>query len=397
VRTGVEWALVPRILIDYEQETRPMPSTTRRTQQLRPDIAKSPYFSATERAGALGYVSYNHTYWPIDYGRDPVEEYQAISERAVLIDVGCERTAELRGPDALRFADYLCTRDLTKMKPHRARHTVVCEPTGEILCEAIVLRLDDDLVWIGHGPVDFPQWARVIAEHSDFNVDIIRTEVFPLAVQGPRAFEIMQAHAPDAAELKFFQWLRSSIVDVDVIIVRSGYTGAFGYEVYPLNPGEAPKVWDAVVEAGEPYGLMITPMVGPNFERGVTDFRYGDGIGLNPFEARLGRSVDLDARPFIGKDALQRILDRGVRRKLVGVRFGAGVDLPACEKFWAIVPSRGEATSPGLVTRVRNSYYLGETIGYAAVDSGVPTGSRVTVSHPEGIAEAEIVELPFMP
>jgi aminomethyltransferase len=203
----------------------------RRTQRLRPNIAKSPYFPATERAGALIYEPYNNTYWPRDYGRDHADEFQAISERAVLIDVGCERTVELQGPDALRFADYLCTRNLQTMKPDRARHTVVCEPTGTIYCEAIVLRLAEDTVWIGHGPVDFVHWTRAIAAFTDFDVEIRQTEVFPLAVQGPRAYEIMQELAPEAADLKFFQWVNSTVAGVGAIIVRSGYTGAVGFEI----------------------------------------------------------------------------------------------------------------------------------------------------------------------
>jgi glycine cleavage system aminomethyltransferase T len=361
-----------------------------RTQRLRPQIAKSPYFPRTEAAGTVEYFPYNHTYWPVDLGRDQDEEYRAINERAVLIDVGCERSVELRGPDALNFADYLCARNLQTMKVGRARHTAICEPNGVILCEAIVLKLDDERVWICHGPVDFLQWTNAVAAHTDFDVDVFQTQVFPLAVQGARAYEIMQELAPEAADMKFFGWVRATIAGVETIVVRSGYTGAFGYEVFPFEPDKALTLWDAVVEAGEPHGLMITPMVGPFFERGVTDWRYGDGIDLNPYEARLGRAVNLDAGPFVGKEALQRINEGGPKRKLVGIRFGNDADLPPFEHFWPI------ENELGVVTRAKQSWYLGETVGYAVVAADTELDRAVNVGHPGGVVTGTLVELPFM-
>jgi glycine cleavage system aminomethyltransferase T len=367
-----------------------MSNGQRRTQRLRPQITKSPYFPRTEAAGTIEYFPYNHTYWPIDYGREPDEEYRAIDERAVLIDVGCERSLELRGPDALRFADYLCARNLQTMKVGRARHTAICEPNGVILCEAIVLKLDDERVWICHGPVDFLQWTNAIVAHTDFDVDVFQTQVFPLAVQGRRAYEIMQELAPEAADMKFFGWTQATIAGVETVVVRSGYTGAFGYEVFPFDPDKALTLWDAVVEAGEPHGLMITPMIGPFFERGVTDWRYGDSLDLNPYEARLGRAVSLDAGPFIGKEALQKVEAEGPRRKLVGIQFGPDSELPELEQYWPFENGLGN------VIRAKRSWYLAEWIGYAVVEVSVAGGAQVKVSTPSGSVEARLVDLPFM-
>jgi glycine cleavage system aminomethyltransferase T len=365
-------------------------TSQQRTQLLRPQITNSPYFPRTEAAGTIEYYPYNHTYWPIDYGRDPEEEYRAIDERAVLIDVGCERSVELRGPDALPFADYLCARNLKTMKVGRARHTVVCEPNGVILCEAIVLKLDDERVWICHGPVDFLQWTNAIHAHTDFDVAVFQTQVFPLAVQGPRAYEIMQTLAPEAAPMKFFGWTQATIAGVETIVVRSGYTGAYGFEVFPINPDQALSVWDAVTDAGEPHDLLITPMIGPFFERGVTDWRYGDSLDLNPFEARLGRAVNLDSGSFVGKEELQRINQEGPKRKLVGIRFGTNADLPPFEHFWPI------ENELGVVTRVKQSWYLEETIGYAVVATDTELDREVKVGHPAGVGTGTLVELPFM-
>ena len=79
--------------------------------------------------GAIGFMVYNHTYMPLDYGRDPLVEYRAITQGVTLWDVGAERQAQLRGPDALSFADYLSPRDLLDLAVGRCRFTPVCDPT----------------------------------------------------------------------------------------------------------------------------------------------------------------------------------------------------------------------------------------------------------------------------
>ena len=80
---------------------------------MHPNVRRSPYFAETERAGAIEYMVYNHMYMPIDYGRAPEEDYTALMERVTLWDVGAERQTEVRGPDALAFADSLSCRDLS--------------------------------------------------------------------------------------------------------------------------------------------------------------------------------------------------------------------------------------------------------------------------------------------
>src|SRR5260370_36900584 len=103
----------------------PVVAVEENRQPLFPNVRRSPYFEATRAAGAAAYMVYNHMYMPISYGRDPREEYVALTERATLWDVGAERQTELRGPDAVRLADYLCTRDLSQLRVGRGQF-----PTG---------------------------------------------------------------------------------------------------------------------------------------------------------------------------------------------------------------------------------------------------------------------------
>jgi hypothetical protein len=116
---------------------------------------------------------------PASYGRDGRVEYEALLERVTLWDVGCERALELTGPEAVAFADYLLTRDIAGQTVGRCRHSTACDEDGVIICEALVLRLSDERVWICHGPADFPLWARAVALHKVVAVADVRDAALP--------------------------------------------------------------------------------------------------------------------------------------------------------------------------------------------------------------------------
>lgn len=188
-----------------------MTDDERRLSVLRSWFEPSPYFELTEAAGATTYGVYNRTYWPSSFGRDPRLEFDAVMRDAVLIDVGCQRVVEIRGARALEVADYLCARDLSSLPIGRARHTAVCEPNGTLYCEAIVLRPAEDVVWLGHGPVDFLQWARAIAAHTHPDVTVERPPIFPFALQGPASRPILGRLVPEVQELPFFGWVQGTL------------------------------------------------------------------------------------------------------------------------------------------------------------------------------------------
>ena len=363
-----------------------------RTQVLGPRYVFSPYFEATEQAGAVHYIPYNRVHWPVDFGNDPDEQYRAVTERVGLMDVACERPVEIRGPDALSFTNYLCTRDLSSIRPDQARHTAICEDDGTLYCEAMVLRLEDDAMWVFNGPSDFDIWARAIAAHTDYDITAITvTRAAPIGLQGPRSYDIMKRVAPEAADMRFFRWVKVPIAGVDTVVVRSGWSGEYGFELCPVDASRAMAVWNALVEEGEQYGLMITSMTGPRYERGVTDTTHGWNLGLNPYEARLGRVVDLNAVPFMGRDALKRIRDEGPGRKSVGLFLDVEA-LPRMESNW---PVNCEGKSVGVLLDYTYSRMFGRYIARALVDASIEAGQTITIHHPDGAADGEVTTIPF--
>jgi glycine cleavage system aminomethyltransferase T len=363
-----------------------------RRAPMHPNVRRSPYFSETERAGAVEYMVYNHMYMPIAYARDPAEDYRAITEAVTLWDVGAERQTELRGPDALRLADFLCTRDLSGLDDGRCRYTLVCDPEGAIMTEPIVLRPWPDVVWISHGDVDLTLWARAIADHAGYDAAVSEPDVAPLQVQGPRSPEVLAAICDDAAALASFACAVTEVAGIPAVVSRTGWSREMGFEIYPLASDRAVELWQAIERAGTPHGLLVS---GPNLsravEQGITDTHLAVNSGMNPFEAGSGAFVDLEAGPFVGRDALRRAAAAPARRHTRGLV--AEGPLPRMETFWPVTDAAGEA---GLVRWAAHSYALDADVGIALLDARVELGDTVSIDHGTGTTPARVVSVPFV-
>jgi glycine cleavage system aminomethyltransferase T len=179
---------------------------------LHPNIRRSPYFEATERSGALEYMVYNHMYMAIAFDNDPREEYRALVERVCLWDVGAERQTQLHGPDAIRLANFLCTRDMRQLQVGHCRFTMVCDDDGKIMTESVVLRPWDDMIWISHGDVDLTLWAAGLGRCERFDVQISEPDVAPIQIQGPSSLELSAPIAPGVKDLAYYRCIETTIV-----------------------------------------------------------------------------------------------------------------------------------------------------------------------------------------
>jgi aminomethyltransferase len=358
-------------------------------------VRRSPYFEQTERAGAVEYMVYNHMYMPIAYGRPPEEDYAALTERVTLWDVGAERQTQLRGVDALRLADFLCARDLRDLEVDACRYTMVCDLAGTIMAECIVLRPAEDTVWISHGDVDLTLWAQAIAAWGGFAVDVSEPDVAPLQVQGPRSLDVLRALVGEGIDaVRPYRSMRAEVAGVPLVISRTGWSGDLGFELYPTTAERAAALWDAVLCAGEPHGILVS---GPNLtracEHGITDTHYFVNSGMTPFEAGAGWFVNLDAGPFVGREALLEAAASPPARRTIGIVADEGVTLPRLESFW---PVRRGGSQVGEVRWAVRSIALDRHIAIALVDASVELDDDVVIAHPDGEGPGRVVDLPFV-
>jgi glycine cleavage system aminomethyltransferase T len=362
---------------------------------LYPSTRTSPYFQRTEAVGAVEYIVYNHMYMPLSYGRDPREEYRAVTEAVALWDVGAQRQTELRGLDALELASYLTTRSLEGLGRGHCRYTVCCDNAGEIICDPVLIVPEDDVVWLSHGTVDLTLWALAWALAGDRRVTVSEPDIAPMQVQGPLSPDVIGALlGPDATSLGRFRCALFTIAGVECVVSRTGWSGGDGFEVYPLGSESAVDVWDAIVAAGDRYGLLVA---GPNLanamEAGITDTSYATNDHMNPLELWQEFLVDHDKGDFVGREALARIRDAGISRRQVGLLGPAG-PLPRMERFWDVSV---DGRSIGATRWLTRSYALDRMIAVGLVDASfAEPGQRVMVSHPEGEAAFDVTTLPFV-
>ncbi|MBW3602656.1 MAG: glycine cleavage system protein T [Actinobacteria bacterium] len=369
-------------------------------------IRKSPYFYASRRHGIESYSVCNRMYHPRHYD-EPIAEYWKLVEGVTLWDVGVERQVEISGPDAFEFTNLLTPRDLTKCQVGQCMFALNTDVDGGIINNPVLLRLADDRFWLSVADGDVLLWAKGVAAANRMNVQVREPDVGPVQVQGPKAKHVLLNLLGDAVLDIPYYWMETFQIDgMDIVVSRTGYTGEVGYEIYLRNASrDAEKLWNTVLEAGRPHGIeVIGPCQIRRVEAGILS--YGSDIAvdnnalndygfLNPYEADLGWTVKLEQESdFIGKEALRRINEEGVRRKVVGIEMGGDPIVGYIEDYLRVVDD-GE-----LIGQVSSAFWsprLKKNIGFALVPIDyAKLGTEMTVRANIGDTTATVVEKPFI-
>ena len=281
-------------------------------------IKKSPYYYAARRHGVQLYSVYNHHYHPRLY-RDPIEEYWQLLEGVTVWDVGgAERQVEISGPDAFRFTNMLTPRNLARCAVGQCKYAFITDERGGIINDPVLLRLGENHFWLSLADSDVLLWAKGVAYHAGMQVTITEPDVGPLQIQGPKSKEVMtDLFGADILELPYYHLAERELEGMRMVISRTGYSGELGYELYLRDASrDGVKLWDAVIQAGEPYEPRANrPLPHPS-DRGWDPrprVRYDDRG--KPLRGRLRLPVDGRARAGTGLHRPRRAArDRKARR-----------------------------------------------------------------------------------
>ena len=349
-----------------------------------PWYRQSPFFKSTLRAGCTAYDIYNHMYLP-GYYDDPETEYRLLNEGVTLWDVGVERTVQVSGPDADRLIDMLTCRNLTTCAVKQGKYMLVTAPDGGIVNDPVLLHPEPNVWWMQLADSDAGLYALGVAAQSGLDVEVGYPDVHPLQVQGPMSAKTLaKLVGPEIYEIKYYWCERFEISGIPVLISRTGWTAIPGFEVNLLDSTRGADLWDAVIGAGEEFGIRpIAPCEARRIEAGI--FNYGSDFTLadTPLHVMgLERLVEDQPQDYIGKDALERIRAEGVDRKLVGIEFTDAEPLPGITRSWA-ASSGGRKVGP--VTDAVWSPGLEKNIGYVWVPIGLAgPGTRLDVETENG-------------
>ena len=359
-------------------------------------IRKSPYFDATLRYGAKAFSVYNHMYIPRDFG-DPVRNYWNLVNAAILCDVAVERQVEITGNDAADFVQLLTPRNLSQCRVGQCKYVMITSEEGGIINDPILLRLGENHFWLSLADSDVLLWAKGVAVHAGMDVNIGEPDVSPLQLQGPKSQAIMKVlFGEEISALRYFWLCELELDGIPLIVSRTGWSGELGYEIYLRDASRGDELWERIMAAGRPSGLRAghTSTI-RRIEAGMLSYHADMDIDTNPFELGLDRLVDLDMEAaFIGKPALKRIKDAGIRRRQVGLEI-AGLPIEGTNtRFW---PTKMNDEEVGVVTSTVYSPRLERNIALAMVSvESAGKGSELIVYSSSGDRPAKVVELPFV-
>ena len=361
-----------------------------------PRVRKSPFHDATIRYGATSFSVYNHMYLPMAYSREPGSDYWNAVRAVQLWDVACERQVEIRGPDALAFADRLTPRDLSKVQTGQAVYALITNTEGGILNDPVMLKLSDDRIWVSLADNDILLWAQGLAASGGYDVEICEPDVSPLQVQGPRSGELLAGLIGDwLRDLAFYRFREFDFDGIPLVVGRMGYSRLLCYELFLRDASLGDALWERLWRAGKPLGISAgAPITALRLEAGIFSYRSDMDAETNPFEMGLGWTVDLDTeRDFIGKRALQSIASAPPARCM----YGAEIDGPPLhtgnDGDWRVSADGEDA---GVVTTCGYSPGLEKNLAFVMLDSrfAVP-GRRIDVAAPDAIRGATLVKLPW--
>jgi aminomethyltransferase len=356
---------------------------------------RSPYWQRTVEAGCTSWDLYNHMLIPTLYDDDETE-YWALVNGVTLWDVAVERQVEITGPDAERFTQLITCRDLSRCQVYQCKYAPIIAPTGGIVNDPILLRLGEQHFWLSLADSDTLLYCLGIAAFAGLDVQLREPDVSPLQVQGPRSKDVIRTLFGDAvADLRYYSCWEGDLDGIPVVVSRTGWTGEVGYELYLRDGSRGVELWDRVMEAGKPHDIRaIAPSDQRRLEAGI--FNYGNDMGVEdtPLHVTgMERLVEWDA-DFVGREALRRLAETGVDRKLVGVTFGGDPFRMWLEEFWPV--ERGGSVV-GKLTSASHSFRLKQNIGYAWVPVELAAaGTELTIASPDGPLPATVTDLPFL-
>ena len=334
---------------------------------------------------------------PVQYeGIGP--EHKAVRTAAGLFDVSHMGELELRGHYAGQVVNYLITNDASKLVDGQALYTCALNEGGTVLDDLIVYRCSIDRYLIVCNASNVAKMHAVFEaaalHHCDFDDRSDRTAL--IALQGPRAYDILALAGADAASLsslKSFHFRDAVVANVQCTVARTGYTGEDGAEIFCAT-ADAPALWTQLRTLGA--GLGVAPIGLGARDTLRLEARlslYGNDIDetTNPLEAGLGWVVKMDKGDFVGRSALEAIKGKGLSRKIVGFEVtGRGI----ARHGYPLQDLEGKVV--GVCTSGSPGPTVGKNIGLGYLPAEMSAiGTRFQVDCRGKSIEAVVVKTPF--
>jgi aminomethyltransferase len=325
------------------------------------------------------------------------QEHNAVRNNAGIFDVSHMGEFLVQGEKAEQFLQKMVTNDVAKAHPGDALYTAMCYEDGGTVDDLLIYCFDKNKYQLVVNAANIDKDFKWLSDHAPQDLELIdqSNKIALLAVQGPRAIEIIQKITDyDLTSIKHFKFVNQvSLEDVSCLVSRTGYTGEDGLELYcPWD--KAPELWNAILASGKTEGLIPCGLGARDtlrFEARLPLYGQELSATISPLEAGIGFAVKTNKEAdFIGKTALARQKEEGLARKLVGLEM---IDRAIPRTHYSVYVGD---TKVGEVTTGTQSPTLGRNLGLALIDSGfAKIGGSVDVEIRGKRKKAKIIKTPF--
>ncbi len=359
------------------------------------DLRKTPLHHIHRELGAK-LVPFAGWEMPVQYS-GVMDEHKAVRETAGIFDVSHMGQIDIEGPHALELVQLVTTNDASRLKKGQAQYSLICYPNGGIVDDTIVYKMDDDHYMLCVNASNVEKDFEWIREHDNPKLRTAvknRSSNFALlAIQGPKAIAILKKLTDfDLESILYFNFEKITLGGAEVIASRTGYTGEDGFELY-VSPEKAADLWQQIMKAGEPFGIKPIGLAARDTLRLEMKYAlYGNDIDseTTPLEANLGWVVKLHKNDFIGRDAILKNREEGIRKKLVCLEVeGRGIPRHG-------YPIALNGREVGIVTSGTMSPSLSRGIAIGYVEAGFDKdGQEVDIIIRNKGVKAKVVRAPF--
>lgn len=333
---------------------------------------------------------------PVQY-EGILEEHKAVREKAGLFDVSHMGEVLVKGPGALAFLQKLVTNDVSCMADAQVQYTPMCYLDGGTVDDLLIYKRSQDEYFLVINAANIEKdWQWIQGNSAGFQVELtnLSTETAELALQGPLAATILsKLTAAPLAGLRYYWFIpEATVAGKTVMISRTGYTGEDGFEIY-CRPEDAADLWEAIMDAGKPYGLVPAGLGCRDtlrFEAALPLYGHELSAAITPLEAGIGKFVSLDKGAFNGRATLAQRKQSGVKRQVAGfVVTGRGI--PRAE--YSVVY---ENRKIGTVTTGSYAPTLEKNIGMALIETEYAAiGQQFAIEIRGKQVAAEVIGKPF--
>ena len=327
-----------------------------------------------------------------------IDEHNTVRNRVGLFDVSHMGEFNIRGKDALAFTQRLITNDTSHLSNNQALYTPMCNNKGTIIDDLLIYKFSDQHFMLVVNASNIEKDYRWIEEvTSKFEKDVVLKDISDetslLALQGPKAEKVLQKVTDlDLSRIKYYWFQEGMVEKIQAIISRTGYTGEDGFEIY-LKPEHAIKVWNKILEIGKEEGIKPIGLGARDTLRlECAMLLYGNDMDetKTPLETNITWTVKFNKKDFIGREALLRQKEGGIKQRLIGFEL---LERGIPRHNYSILKNKeriGIVTSGGFSPTLKK----GIGLGYVRTDQA-KEGNEIKIQIREKLVKAQIVKTPF--